>query len=41
MIYCGLKIEENYHVLVKKFHGNFCFKTPCCRENKSVFRDVN
>ena len=23
MIWCGLKIKENYHVLVNQFHGNY------------------
>ena len=31
---------ENYHVLVKPFHGNFRSKTLACRKIKSVFRDV-
>ena len=32
--------EENCHVLVKQFHGNFRSKTLCCRTIRSVFRDV-
>ena len=40
MIWCGLKIEENYHVLVNQFHRNFRSKTLGCRKIKSVFRDV-
>ena len=28
MICCGLKIEENCHVLLSQFHGNFRSKTP-------------
>ena len=41
MIGCGLKIIENCHVLVNQFQGNFHCKTPRCRKNKSVFKDVN
>ena len=40
MLGCGLKIEENCHVLVDQSHGNFRSKTLCCRKIKSVFRDV-
>ena len=40
MIWCGLKIKENHHVLVNQSHGIFCSKTVCCRKIKSVFRDV-
>ena len=40
IIRCGLKIKENHHVLVNKFHGNLCSKTVRCRKIKSVFRDV-
>ena len=40
MIWCGLKIIENCHVLVNQFHGNFRSKKFCCRKIKSVFRDV-
>ena len=40
MIWCGLKIEKNCHVLVNQFHGNFLSKIPSCREIKPVFRDV-
>ena len=40
MIWCGLKIKENYHVLSNQFHGNFRSKTLSCRKIKSVFRDV-
>ena len=40
MIQCGLKINENYHVLVNQFHGNIHSKTLGSRKTKSVFRDV-
>ena len=40
MIWCGLKIKENCHVLVNQFHGNIHSKTLGCRRIKSVFRDV-
>ena len=40
MIRCGLKITENYHVLVNQFCGKFRSKTLGCRKIKSVFRDV-
>ena len=40
MIWCGLKIKENYHVLVNQFHGNFRSKSLSCRKIKYVFRDV-
>ena len=40
MIWRGLKITENYHVLVSQFHGNFCSKTLSNRKSKSIFRDV-
>ena len=40
MIWCGLKIKVNHHVLVNQFHGNFRSKTLCFRKIKSVFRDV-
>ena len=40
IIWCGLKIIENYHVLVNQFHGNFRSKTLSCGKIKSVFRDV-
>ena len=40
MTWCGLKIIENYHVFVNKFHGNLRSKTLSFREIKSVFRDV-
>ena len=40
MIWCGLKIKENYHVLVNQFQGHFRSKTLGCRKIKSVFRDV-
>ena len=40
MIWCGLKIKVNHHVLVNQFHGNFNSKTLCFRKIKSVFRDV-
>ena len=37
---CGLKIEENYHVLVNHFDGNFRIKTLGLRKIKTVFRNV-
>ena len=40
MIWSGLKIKENCHILLNKFLGNFHSKTPSCRKSKSVFRDV-
>ena len=40
MIGCGLKIEENGHVLVDQSHGNFRSKTLGSRKIKYVFRDV-
>ena len=40
MIWFGLKIKENVHVLVNQFHGNIHSKTLSCGEIKSVFRDV-
>ena len=40
MTWCGLKIKENYHVLVNHFHWNFRSKTLSCRKIKSVFKDV-
>ena len=40
MIWCGLRIKENCHVLVSQLHGNIHFKTLGCREIKAVFRDV-
>ena len=40
MTWCGLKIKENYHVLVNQFHWNFRSKTLSCRKIKYVFRDV-
>ena len=40
MTWCGLKIKENYHVLVNKFHGNFRSKTLRFRKIKYVFRDL-
>ena len=40
MIWCGLKIRENCHVLVSKFHGNINSKTLGCRTIKSVFMDL-
>ena len=40
IIWCGLKIKENFYVLVNQFHGNFCSKTLCCRKITSVFRYV-
>ena len=40
MIWCGLKIKENCHVLVNQFHGNFPSKTLGCRKINYVFRDV-
>ena len=38
--WCGLKIKENYHVLVNQFHGNVRSKTLGCKKIKCVFRDV-
>ena len=38
--WCSLKIEENYHVVLNKFHGNFRSKTLSFRKIKYVFRDV-
>ena len=40
MIWCGLKIKENYHVLVNQFHGNFRSKTLCWRKITFVSRDL-
>ena len=40
IIWCGLKIKKNYHVLVNQFHRNFHAKTLGCRTIKSVFSDV-
>ena len=40
MIWNEWKIKENCHVLVDRFHGNINSKTLCCRQIKSVFRDV-
>ena len=40
MILCGLKIKENWRVLVNQFHGHFRSKTYCCKKIKCVFRDV-
>ena len=40
MTWCGLKITENYHVVLNKFHGNFRSRTLSFRKIKSVFRDV-
>ena len=40
MIWCGLKIKENCHILVNQFHGNIHSKTLGYRKIKSVFRDV-
>ena len=40
MTWCGLKIKENYHVLVNKFHGSFRSKPLSFRKNEYVFRDV-
>ena len=40
MILCGLKIKENYNVLVNQLHGNFRSKTLDCRKIKFVCRDV-
>ena len=40
MIWFGLKIKENYHVLANQFHGNFHSKTLGFTKFKSVFRDV-
>ena len=40
IIWCGLKITENCHILIKQLHGNFRSKTLGCRKIKTVFRDV-
>ena len=40
MTWSGWKIKENYHVLVKQFHGIFYSKTPSCRKIRCVFKDV-
>ena len=40
MTCCGLKIKENYHVLVNQFHGNFRSKTLSCKKIRFVFREV-
>ena len=40
MIWCSLKIKENCHVLLNRFHGNFRFKTLGWRKIKSVSRVV-
>ena len=40
MTWCGLKINENCHVLVNQLHGNFHSQTLCCWKIKSVFSDV-
>ena len=40
MTLCGLKIKENYPILVSQFHGNFRSKTLSCRKIKYVLRDV-
>ena len=40
MIWCGWKIEENYHVLVNQFHENIHSKTLGCKKIKYVFRDI-
>ena len=40
MIWCGLKIEENYHELLNQFHGNYHYKTLSCWKIKCVLRDV-
>ena len=40
MTWCGLKIKENYHLLINQFHGNFRSKTLSCRKIKYIFRDV-
>ena len=40
MIWCGLKIKENYHVLVNQFHGIFRSKSVGCRKIRSVFSDA-
>ena len=40
MIWCGLEIKENCHVLVNQFHRNFRSKTLSCRKIKSVSRYV-
>ena len=40
MIWRGLKIKGNCHVLVSQFRENFRSKTLSYRQSKSVFRDV-
>ena len=40
MTWCGWKIQENCHVLVKQFHGYSPSKTLSCREINCVSRDV-
>ena len=40
MIWSGWKIQENYHVFVNQFLGNFRSKTLCCGKITCVFRDV-
>ena len=40
MIWKGWKINENCHVLVNQFPGNFLSKTHNCRQIKSVLRDI-
>ena len=38
--YTSVKNQENCHVLVNQFHGNFHSKNLSCMKIKSVFRDV-
>ena len=40
MIWCGLKIQENWHVLVNQLHGNFLSKTLSFRKINYVFMNV-
>ena len=40
MTWSGWQIIENYHVLLKQFHGNFPSKTLSCRRIIYVFRDI-
>ena len=40
MILCGLKIKENWHVLVNQLHGHFRSKTLVCRKIKFVFKEM-
>ena len=40
MILCGLKIKENWDVLIYQFHRNNGSKTLGCRKITTVVRDV-